>query len=164
MEQTTTGTESTAPVRPTFLKVLCILSFIGTGIGLISGLWGWWSNHQLAEGGGALMNAMNAMPEGGDKAADAVNQMANAFGVDFAKQAMSSMIVGLLNVIVFAGAMMMWNLKKTGFYIYTIGQVAQIIVPFVVVGGLLGGATGMITAVFSIAFIIMYGVNLKSMS
>jgi hypothetical protein len=163
MEQTTTGTGNAAPARPGFLKVLCILSFIGTGIGLISGLWGWWSNHQLAEGGGALMNAMNSLPQGGEQANDAMNQMANAFGIDFAKQATSNLIVGLLNIIVFAGAMMMWNLKKSGFYIYTLGQIVQIIVPFVVVGGLLGGISGMVMSIFSIAFIIMYAVNLKHM-
>lgn len=162
MEQTTVGTENTAPTRPAFIKVLCILSFIGTGVGLLSGLWGYWSNHQMAEGGGAVMNALGTM-QGGDQAVDAMNKMASALGIDYAKQAISSLTVGLLNIIVFAGAFLMWKLKKMGFFIYTLGQVVQIVVPFVVVGGLLGGATGIMTAFFSIAFIIMYAVNLKHM-
>jgi hypothetical protein len=162
MEQTTVGTENTAPVRPAFIKVLCILSFIGTGIGLLSGLFNYWSNHQMAEGGGAVMNALGAM-QGGDQATDAMNKMASALGIDYAKQAMSSLIVGLLNIVVFLGAIMMWNLKKIGFYIYTLGQVVSITVPFVIVGGLLGGISGMMMALFAIAFIIMYAVNLKHM-
>ncbi len=167
MEQTNTGAAMPTG-RPQFLKVLCILSFIGTGLGFLSGLWGWWSNHLLAAAGGmdGMMGAMGGS-EAGDKMAESMSTMTSAFGMGpdyFAHQAMSSLIVGLLNVVVFSGVMMMWKQKKTGFYIYTVGQIAQIIVPFVVVGGLLGGLSGVMMGIFGVAFIIMYGVNLKHMS
>ena len=161
MEQTNSGA-----ARPQFLKVLCILSFIGTGVGFISGLWGWWSNHLLASGSDAMMGAMGGS-EAGEQMAQSMSAMSDAFGMGpdfFAKQATSSLIVGLLNLVVFYGVMMMWKQKKTGFYIYTAGQVIQIIVPFVVVGGLLGGLSGIMMGIFGVAFIIMYGVNLKHMS
>jgi len=174
MEQTTTTTEG--PKRPGFLKVLCILSFIGTGLGLVSGLFSWWTYTQAAklmEGFGDLGAAMGdaaseaGVSGGGDAGAamgDAMNQGMSMMGLDPHKQATSALIVALLNIVVFAGAFMMWKLKKTGFYIYTLGQIAQIVVPFVIVGGLLGGVQGIIMGIFAVAFIIMYGVNLKHMS
>src|SRR3954469_11439001 len=140
MEQTNTGAAEPAK-RPQFLKVLCILSFIGTGLGFLSGFWGWWSNHLLASGSDAIAGAMGGS-EAGDQMAQSMSTMSTAFGMGpdyFAHQATSSLIVGLMNIVVFAGVMMMWKLKKTGFFIYTAGQIIQIIVPFVVVGGLLGG-------------------------
>ena len=172
MEQTTTE----GPKRPGFLKVLCILSFIGTGLGLVMGIMSWWTYNaaaKLMEGmgnlGGAMGDAMSeAGAEGGAEAGAAMNNAMSEgmamMGMDPHKQAMSALIVALLNIVVFAGAFMMWKLKKTGFYIYTLGQVASIAVPFIIVGGLMGGAMAMVGSIFAIAFIIMYGVNLKHMS
>ena len=168
MEQTTTDGEKK---RPTFLKVLCILSFIGTAWGLLSGLWSWYAMNALAgvteAMGGAMGDAMSEAAGGSEAGAamgDAMNQGMAMMGMDPHKQAMSALIVALLNIVVFAGAFMMWKLKKTGFYIYTLGQIASIAVPFIVVGGLMGGVTGIIMGIFAVAFIIMYGVNLKHMS
>src|ERR1051326_7454127 len=167
MEQTTT---TEGPKRPGFLKVLCILSFIGTGLGLVSGLWSWWALNAAAkmmEGlGGAMGDAMKDAGANGTDAAAAMGSASQAMdmmGLDPHKQATSALIVALLNIVVFAGVFMMWKMKKTGFYIYTLGQVASIAVPFVVVGGMMAGAMGIVAAIFAIAFIIMYGVNLKHM-
>ena len=165
MEQTNSAAEMPA-TRPQFLKVLCILSFIGTGLGFISGLWGWWSNHMLAAGTDAVAGAISGS-EAGEQMAQSMTAMSSAMGMGpdyFAKQATSSLIIGLLNLVVFLGAMMMWKMKKTGFFIYTGGHVIQIIVPFVVVGGLLGGLTGIMSGIFGVAFIIMYAVNVKHLS
>lgn len=173
MEQTTTE----GPTRPGFLKVLCILSFIGTGLGLVMGLFSWWTYTaaaaKLMEGmgdmGAALSDAaaesgVEGSADAGAAMGDAMNQSMAMLGMDPAKQATSALIVALLNIVVFAGEFMMWKLKKTGFYIYTLGQVASIAVPFVIVGGLMGGAMAIVGSIFAIAFIIMYGLNLKHMS
>ena len=168
MEQTTTE----GPKRPGFLKVLCILSFIGTGLGLVMGIMSWWTYNAAAklmgdmgDMGSEMGDALSeAGAEGGVAMGDAMSSSMAMLGMDPAKQATSALIVALLNVVIFAGAFMMWNLKKTGFYIYTLGQIASIAVPFIIVGGLMGGAMAMVGSVFAIAFIIMYGVNLKHMS
>jgi|ERR1051325_1502544 hypothetical protein len=162
MEQTTTE----GPKRPGFLKVLCILSFIGTGIGLVYGLWSWYAMNALASLTDSMGSAMGdvAGSDAGAAMGDAMNQGMSALGMDPHKQATSALIVALLNIVVFAGAFMMWKLKKSGFYIYTLGQVASIAVPFVVVGGLMGGGMAIFGGIFAVAFIIMYGVNLKHMS
>jgi len=61
---------------------------------------------------------------------------------------------------------MMWKLKKTGFYIYVIGEIAPVILPFVLFGGfgVLGTMALVMGLIFPIAFIIMYALNLKHMS
>jgi hypothetical protein len=54
---------------------------------------------------------------------------------------------------------MMWKLKKTGFYVYTGAQLAGIIAPIV-----MGSSFGTMGAIFSVLFIVLYGMNLKHMS
>src|SRR5688572_7133540 len=102
MEQTTT-TAVTAK-RPTFLTVLCILSFIGIALSLFSGIKNYLDFKELAAGanvfegmeGGAEMNAM----------AGAAMDM---LGLDPAKLATGYLIVGLLNLVILAGVYMMWK-------------------------------------------------------
>jgi len=159
------NTSTGAPKRPQFLTVLCILSFIGCGIGLVSGVMGYFSNKALASTG--LQEAMSDM---GGEMEEASTEMGEAMdllggmGLDFAKMATSSLIVGLLNIVVLLGVLMMWKLKKTGYYVYTLGQVASIATPFLVVGSLAGGMMATLGAIFPILFIILYGLNLKHMS
>lgn len=136
MEQTNTTT-----TRPTFLTVLCILTWIGSGLGLISAIWGVFVGNAVAElGGGENLATL---------------QYANLACV----------------VLCLIGAIMMWQMKKTGFYIYAVGELAPIILSFAILGEMgaatgLGGAmaaAGAIAAIFPIAFVVMYALNLKHM-
>ena len=159
------NTSTGAPKRPQFLTVLCILSFIGCGIGLVSGVMGYFSYSAMASSG--LQEAMSSM---GGEMADASAEMDQAMdalgglGMDFGKMATSSLVIGLLNIVVLIGVLMMWKLKKTGFYVYTLGQVASVATPFLIVGSLAGGLMATLGAIFPILFIILYGLNLKHMS
>ncbi len=95
-----------------------------------------------------------------DQAMDALAGL----GMDFGKMATSSLVIGLLNIVVLIGVFMMWKLKKTGYYVYTLGQVASVATPFLIVGSLAGGLMATLGAIFPILFIILYGLNLKHMS
>jgi hypothetical protein len=74
--------------------------------------------------------------------------------------------ISLINLVCSAialfGVIKMWQLKKIGFYLFTGGKVVIILAPVVIVGGLIGSMT-LMGAIFPIAFIIMYAVNLKAM-
>lgn len=115
--------------RPTFLTVLCILTFIGSGWGMIGNFIG--DNAQYVPMWYKLtLLACNA---------------ATAFG-----------------------AFQMWNLKKTGLFIYTAGEVLAIIMPFALVYAILPASIAnffgqiiIIMALFPIAFLIMYWINAK---
>ncbi len=134
-EETTTQQENVAPAnanqRPTFLTVLCILTFIGSGLGVLGSL-------LLVLGMGALLGSFGGV-------------MAGA-GTAYA-------IIGLiLSVASLFGAIQMWKLKKTGFYIYTAANVVGIVLP--VFFGLGFSAIG---AIIPVLFIVLYGLNLKHM-
>jgi len=155
MEQTQTATQE----RPKFLKVLCILSFVGAPLGLISGIMNYFTYSNLEK----LGSAVDAAGGDGKSMEKSLEALSSAFQMDYKKIAMGYMIIGLLNLVILAGALIMWNLKKMGFYVYTLGQVAILGVMFGYIGGMVGGIMGIMTAIFAIAFIIMYAVNLKHM-
>lgn len=84
--------------RPTFLTVLCILTFIGSGLGLLGGLFGLLGSSFLSFLPGA------------------------AGGTSIA------IIIGLVaSVLCLLGAVRMWGLYKQGFMLYLIGAIIAII-------------------------------------
>lgn len=124
-----------APARPTFITVLCILSFVGTGIGIISSLY-----YMVAAPSYSFMGNLT---------------------IHYA--------IGLVgNLLCLFGALQMWKLKKMGYFIYIAGQALPIISSVIYLGDFLFtslGMTAMLTAIiFPVAFIIMYGINLKHMN
>lgn len=161
------------PARPTFLTVLCILSFIGCGLGIFSGVTGYFTNKALVTAGSTVNEEIsNAMDEAmeSEEMTEAGREIANSLGealggiTDFEAMAKNSIVSALLCVVVLAGVFLMWKLKKTGFYIYTVGQIALVAAPFLLVGGLAGGLMATLGAIFPIVFIILYALNLKHMS
>ncbi len=125
--------------RPTFLTVLCILSFIGGGIGVLGGLLG--------------IVAVGAM---GSMFAD-IPGMGAIIGASTAYMVMALLIAGAS----LYGAIQMWKLKKQGFYIYTGAQVVSLILPMVMLPG--AGFNG-VAFLFTALFIGLYAMNLKHMS
>lgn len=153
--------EPAAKERPTFLTVLCILSFIGVGLTIIQSI----TRFFATKASSALMDATGVMDEmeqamqevpGGDIVTDSVSTIVD-------KGPMLATINLIAALVVLAGVLMMWNLKRTGYYIYIVGEIAPV-VALVVVGGLLGGFLAIITSVFAILFIILYGLNVKHMT
>jgi hypothetical protein len=74
--------------------------------------------------------------------------------------------IGLLaSALSLLGVWMMWNLKRTGYWIYIVAGVAGLFLPFIFIGfstlGLLSLGFG---AFITILFIVLYGLNLKHMS
>jgi hypothetical protein len=135
MEQTNMGAQA-APAtaaRPTFLTVLCILTWISSGLLFLLFL-----TATVAFGVvGGMLSKVGMGAIGGAGAA--------AFG-GFA------LTYGLM----FTGALMMWKVKKMGFYIYVAGNVINLALPFVF--GMPFDIMG--TAIVAI-FIALYAINLK---
>jgi hypothetical protein len=114
---------------------------------------------------GQLETSMNEM----NKVFDDTN-----LGMDFGNSYRWMKISYVLNLVgsllCLAGALFMWKLKKIGFYIYIVGQVLPIIGSFMTMNSIKLGAfagfgiiASIIGMMFPIAFIIMYGLNLKHM-
>jgi len=163
METTTDG----AKKRPTFLTVLCILTWIGCAIGLIGSVMGYFA----AQTAGAMMGVAEGMAEGMTEAAG--TDMSGIPGMEDAmasanamvKHAMVILLVGVVGVLLcLVGSIQMWKLKKTGFYMYAIGEIVPPVVSMVLVGMGGFGALGIVGLIFPILFIVLYGLNLKHMS
>ncbi len=118
--------------RPVFLTVLCILTFIGSGLGLLSSL-------LMIAGVGALSSYLGSF--GGIAAGGTAY-----FGVS-----------ALLAAGSLFGAIMMWKLKKTGFYLYVAANIIAAILPMV----WLGSAFAILGFIWPVIFIVLYAINLK---
>ena len=64
-----------------------------------------------------------------------------------------------------AGAFLMWQLKKNGYYLYIAGTLIGIISPFVIYGSsnMMSIISSVMVGFVGIVFMILYGVNLKDM-
>jgi hypothetical protein len=146
--------------RPEFLTVLCIISFVGIGIAILGALIGL----LMSSSGHSMMFMHQNNPVFG-------NIIENPD--DYMKMSQINSIIALIAAIVcLAGVLMMWNLKKSGYFIYIVGEIVP---PIATIS--LSGQSGL-SEVFAslyililalgfivpIAFIVMYGVNLKHMN
>ncbi len=121
--------------RPVFLSVLCILTFIGSGLGLLAFL-------LLIVGAGAIMSYLGS------------------FGGALGTGSMGYLIISLvLSLASLFGAIQMWKLKKMGFFIYTGAAIIGIILPLFF--GLVFSTFG---TIITVAFIVMYFLNIKAMA
>ncbi len=141
MEQNETiNNLTTAPKRPTFLTVLCILTFIGSGLGIFNGI----TTAFMSTALGGIMSEFSEL--------DSIAENVKIFGI-------ATIVASIITLL---GAFMMWGLRKMGFWVYVIGVAISIGTPLVIYGGNLMGAFSAIGIGFiSIIFIILYGVNRK---
>jgi hypothetical protein len=183
---------SGAKKRPSFLTVLCILTFIGAGLGLLGGLWSLVTagatqkSMELLSGySNEMSSSMNTLTDSlssmtGGETGDAMNKSMDALGDVMGGMMESAMLLAkyayilaavniIANLLCLLGALSMWKQKKTGYYMYVAGHALAIIIPMVLVGTAgLGGALfaglWILGMIFPIAFIVMYGLNLKHMN
>jgi hypothetical protein len=154
--------ETPKAARPTFLVILCILTFIGSSYSIYSGTKEYFTADVTAR----------MVSEAGEKASDQiadkpqpdfVKNMLNALSSMSADMLRKSAIISLISALLtLTGAILMWTLRKNGFYLYVGGWLVSIIGTVVLFGGsLIGIAAGGLSAFVAIIFIILYGVNLK---
>jgi hypothetical protein len=160
-----TPTTPTGGARNTFLTVICILSFIGSGWGVISAVRNYTTADYIAQAvGGAMKNTENQVNQQGN-VPDFVKQIMGSVEADMnpdflRKIAIFKLISSLLTL---SGAILMWNLRKIGFYLYIAGIVVLVGAPLAM-GKLVGAIGASMIGFVGLIFIIMYGVNLKQMN
>jgi hypothetical protein len=139
--------------RSKFLSVLCILSFIGNGIGIFQGLILWSMTGIFAKIFTGITQNLNNVP--------------NIFNYI----SWAALIFIISSITCLAGALLMWKLKKIGFFLYLLGEVAPTITIFLFFasldfpGSTMVGLTNSLTmSIFPIAFIVMYSINYKHLS
>lgn len=138
MEQMNTPATPEVAKRPTFLTVLCILTFIGSGISTLVLL-------LAVVAFGAVSGLLESIPG---------MAVGNGLGIVY------FIISFLLAFGSLLGAIMMWKLKKSGFYLYSVANIIAFILPMFMVSGMPFNIFGL---VITLGFIAMYAANLKAM-
>ncbi|MBM3437241.1 MAG: hypothetical protein FJY07_13625 [Bacteroidetes bacterium] len=130
-------------LRPQLLTVLCILTFIGSGLTGFSYLFIYLSYDQMGE----IVDQLSfKLPE---------FDMMLSGGKRFF---LSGFILNTLSLI---GAVNMWRLRKVGFHFYTGSQIFILILPLVFIPAF---PFSVLSVLVTIAFIAGYAVNLKNMN
>ena len=129
--------------RPDLLTALCIITFIGSGLGLFTYLLVTLSYDEFMN---ALQDVTLDLP-----------------GIDLIKNANKGFFIAgtvLFGASLF-GALQMWKLKKAGFHFYVTAQVLLVLHP-----ALFLKAPGIpyFQILFTLIFILLYGLHLKNMS
>lgn len=134
--------EGQKPKRTEILTILCILSFIGSGLAGFSNL-----IIALAYNDLDKIIASSKFDIPGLK--ESLNAGRPFFAISF-----------VLYLLSFTGVMLMWKLKKTGFHIYAISQIILLIIPSFFLPDL-GFPT--LAVMISAIFILLYATNLRVM-
>ncbi len=131
--------------RPGLLTLLCILTFIGSGLN-------------------ALSNLMFFVFY--DVSMKFASEMVKTFKISGMEQFLDAKpsyfaVTALINALAVAGAAWMWQLRKPGFHLYTIAQILVIIAPMVFFR--LPGPD-LFSVLLSGIFVVLYSTTLKKMS
>ena len=153
--------------RPTLLTVIGILSFIGLGYRILTGL----INAALGTATSSFAPFLSDVFENEADLSDVPESLQGfIIGIFDAVTKLLANVTGiyltivLLAVIALLGVILMWQLKKTGFYIYTAARSLIAFVPFIFIGYNIVSLLWFVSSiVFGILFIILYSLNLKEM-
>ncbi len=202
--------------RPTFLTVLCILTFVGSGWALFSSMTSYNSAETTTavfkdsliygkavegdtfniENGKASVDSViqqdsmkttmdsiyNESAVSGDSTSTIIDtvtsekefEMGNILGEKMKKNILDMISVEKIKksamggfiaaIFTLAGAISMWLLRRFGFYLYIIGIIIGIVVPFYIYGNnLLAIGISGFGSFLGLVFIALYALNLKSM-
>lgn len=158
---------ATEKTRPTFLTVLCILTFIGSGLNFLSSLMSI-ATSKVTSSTGFMSMIYESMNQSMEEIPESMVNMMETVMTTVTKVMEHGATIGITNTILYAasvlGAVLMFNLKKNGFYLYSAAQILLLFVLPVVVGFNIVTMMGLVfSLIFTAAFIIMYGVNVKYM-
>jgi hypothetical protein len=130
------------PKRPQLLTILCIVTFIGSGLSALAFLW----LSVFYDIGIKMMETVYAdMPE----TAFLLQAPYEFFVISFFLYAFSVV-----------GAIFMWNLRKLGFHIYTIAQLSYLVIPYLYFGG---EGSSILSVFLTALFVYLYARNLPYM-
>ena len=152
-------------IRTTFVTVLCILSFIGIGFGIIGNTFSLiLPQPDAAEFEEAQAQMQDMADEMGDDSpfSGLIENLFSGAGAAL-EHGKTLALVGLVaEVLCLFGVLRMWNMRKSGFVPYLIGEWGPGVVSIALVGMMGGLALG--SFIIPAIMTLLYGLNLKDMS
>jgi|GEM_PF-196814 len=146
---------------PGMLNTLTILTFIGCGLAYISSIYSFFTSADIDKQLADLEEAQEKMSDN-ELAAEMMQG-----SMDMLQKTYDYRYILLLSGILFTtlcliGAMQMRKLKKSGYTLYVIGEIAPVILTAALLGfSLLGGITMALSGLIAIVFIILYTTQRK---
>ncbi|HTC01618.1 MAG TPA: hypothetical protein VK705_13140 [Ferruginibacter sp.] len=155
--------------RPTFIAVICILSFVLNGFSFVNNMSVF---NEPSKEATILLTEMQQQQASITKAnadeatKEQLTQMLSKFTATITtamvkKMSLFSVIAAIICLI---GTSLMWRMKKAGFHFFIVGTLISILAPFILFGG--NGLSLLIAAIMSIIWLILlslFAVNLKFM-
>ena len=147
--------------RPTFLTVLCILTFIGSGMNIMGSMFqlafsSFIKDVDISTVNVSLNNLSGELPQ---QIIENLLDIVESFVANGTIVAMANLLLYSMSL---AGAILMFQMKKTGFYIYSVAQIALLLVaPLLLCWNFFIAFGLIINASFAILFIILYFINYK---
>jgi hypothetical protein len=163
-EESAPVAEVKAPKRPVFILVLCILTFIGSGLGIVGSLFSLATAQVTADVASKTSEQMEDLQDRlGNKSNAFTKLYSDSFSHITAAHIRTQAGLNILaSLITLCGGLLMFGLRKIGFYIYIVGHVVSIGAGIAMgPGGALGGMGIGVGIFFSLVFIVLYGVNYK---
>lgn len=144
---------------PGMLNTLTILTFIGCGLGYIGSVLGYVFTNNASD-------KVDKMVQAGTSQAQIDTFLKTAENRNLL------LISGLIfTTLCLIGALQMRKWKKSGYYLYVIGEIAPLVLSFGLLGTLSGGGSGPFAAIgmviglaIPIVFVILYSTQLKHLS
>lgn len=175
METNLSDFEKEVPTRSSFLTVLCVLTFIGSGWAILSSIW----TFTTASKSAVMISQTTHIEKDSTFKKDSIQisdthktskvfernikaSLSKMFTKkNLQKTAIGSLISALLTLI---GALLMWRLNRSGFYLYIAGVFVGILFPLILYGNnLIAIGISSFSSFFGLVFIALYALNLKSM-
>jgi hypothetical protein len=155
--------------RPTFITVICIISFILNGFSFINNMAVF---NEPSKEAAILSTEMQQQQQTITKSAtdDATKQQLSQMLEKFTgtistpmvkKLALYSVIAALICLM---GTSLMWRLKKSGFHFFIVGTIISVLSPFILFGG--NGLSLLIAVIMSLFWLLLlslFAVNIKFM-
>jgi hypothetical protein len=130
------------PSRPQLLSILCVLTFIGSGLSAFSYLvFGVYYTD--------MIRIMELYYAGAEEFNFLLNAPRDFFVYSF-----------ILSAVSLLGAMFMWHLRKIGFHIYTVAQLISLVLPSLYFAG---DANPLLNIMLTALFVYLYARNLQYM-
>ncbi len=176
MESNLSEFEQEPYIRPTLLNVLCILTFIGSSWAIVTNIWAYSTAAQTAKMLSSVRHSN--MPDSINKQDSIIYKPGDKKRSKFGENMMLSFtkllneetirknaLGGIISAIfTLAAAILMWRLRRIGFYLYIAGIVIGIIIPFYLYGNnLLAIGISSFSSFFGLVFIALYALNFRAL-
>lgn len=163
MPQEVTNAEQLHTYRPLFLSVLCILGFIGSIASIVqNGIGFFKADVEIVQIQSGTEKTQLKNLFSFDKAAvNAPVNISNLTPANFEKFSIGGIVASLLCLI---GTVLMWLLKKSGFYSFTLGTFFNLITHFLLFGENIGAmGLSLLWALIGLVLVILYSRFLNNM-